>query len=459
MDITLNLTAVVLLLAANGFFVAAEFALVKARGFRIEAKAREGSAAARLTLKIQARLEAYLAACQLGITMASLGLGWVGEPAVAALLEPLFQRIGVPQSVLHTSAFIVGFLIFSSLHIVVGEQVPKTLAIRKAEPVSLWIAYPLQLSFLAAWPLNWLLNKAASSILAVFKVEAATHGDVLSSEEIQGLVATSRDHGGIESDQANMLHNLFAFDHRHVGRVMIPRSAVSTLDLSADPADNLRVIRDSRHSRFPVIDGSRDDAIAGLLLTKDVQRAMLDGDAEPWRDLQRLCREPLAVPESQRVPQLFQLMREQRAHMALVIDEYGMLAGIITLEDLLEEIVGEIQDETDQQDPSNSVQLLDDGRWEADGLLSLADMERATGLRVPADLDANTISGLFMERLTRMPQVGDEIEEPSYRLRVLSVVDRRAGRVAIDRLDEVDGATQAQVVGKDAALPSKDGVT
>ena len=157
-DVALSLVTVVLLLAANAFFVAAEFALVKARGFRLETFAVQGSGAARLTLRIRADLEAYLAACQLGITMASLGLGWVGEPAVAALLEPLFHRLGVPDAALHTVAFLTGFLLFSSLHIVVGEQVPKTLAIRRAEPVSVWVAYPLHAAYLTVYPLNWLLK-------------------------------------------------------------------------------------------------------------------------------------------------------------------------------------------------------------------------------------------------------------------------------------------------------------
>ena len=435
MNISLSLTAVVLLLAANGFFVAAEFALVKARGFRIETRAREGSASARLTLRIQANLEAYLAACQLGITMASLGLGWVGEPAVAALLEPMFRQLGMPDAMLHTTAFIVGFLIFSSLHIVVGEQVPKTFAIRRAEPVSVWVAYPLHLSYLAVWPLNWMLNKASGSILRLFNVEEAGHGEVLTGEEIKGLVETSRDHGEIKVDQANMLQNLFEFDQRHVGRVMIPRNAVDTLDLRNTPDENLRIIRDTEHSRFPVIDSSRD-AIIGILLSKDIQRALLDGEAEPWADLQRLCREPLVVPESQRVPQLFETMREQRAHMAFVVDEYGVLTGVVTLEDLLEEIVGEIQDETDDAEPLISVQVIGDRRWEADGFVSLADLERSIGLSVPAELDANTLSGVFMQRLGRIPTVDDEVEEQGYRLRVLSVLDRRVGRASIERLGE-----------------------
>lgn len=440
MDTYVSLIAVVLLLVANGFFVAAEFALVKARGFRIEGLAREGRVGARLTLHIQARLEAYLAACQLGITMASLGLGWVGEPAVAALLEPLFSTLGVPGPILHSSAFVVGFLVFSSLHIVLGEQVPKTFAIRQSEPVALWVAYPLHVAYLAVFPLNWLLNKTSSSLLSLFGVAEASHADVFSGEEIRDIVATSREHGEIQAGKADMLHNLFEFDLRQVGRVMIPRSAADCLDLSGDPAANLATIRDTGHSRFPVIDGAADDAIVGILLAKDLQKAMLSGQPEPWTDLRPYCRKPLVVPESQRIHKLFEIMRQKRAHMAFVINEYGNFEGLVTLEDLVEEIVGEIHDETDDVGSNYAVERVGDGLWHADGLTSLSDLERATGLSVSSELDANTLSGLFMARLARMPEVGDEIDEVGYRLLVLSIEERRVGRVEIARIgNDPDG--------------------
>jgi len=437
-DITINLFAVVLLLAINGFFVAAEFSLVKARGFRLESVAQGGSASARLTLHIQDNLESYLAACQLGITMASLGLGWVGEPAVAALLEPLFLTMGIPESVLHTAAFVVGFLIFSSLHIVVGEQVPKTFAIRRAEPVAVWCAYPLHAAYLLVYPLNWLLNVSSRSILSLFNVEEATHADVLSGEELKGLVQTSHEHGEIEHDKAGMLHNLFEFDQYSVGRVMIPRSSLNVLDVSAPPENNLAVLRDSGHSRFPVIDTSNGEEVLGIVLAKDLYTAVLSGDSEPWRNLRAFCRDPLMVPESQKVSNLFDSMRRNKAHMTFVIDEYGTLSGIVTLEDLLEEIVGEIQDETDvERDQATIIEIGTDS-WRADGLLSLTDIERAIGLRVPSELDANTLSGLFMQRLSRMPETGDCITEEEFRLTVESLIENRVGQVMIERLGDDD---------------------
>jgi CBS domain containing-hemolysin-like protein len=367
--------------------------------------------------------------------MASLGLGWVGEPAVAALLEPLFHWAGVPEPVLHTTAFLFGFLIFSSLHIVLGEQVPKTLAIRKAEPVSLWVAYPLRAAYLTVWPLNWLLNQASRSILRMLGVQEAPHAEVLSGEEIKGLVATSKEHGEIQEAKADMLRNLFEFDQRLVGRVMIPRGSVHALDVSAVPEETLEAIRQTVHSRFPVVDGANGDAIVGILLAKDIYAALMAGEVAPWTDLRRYCRPPLVVPESQKVVRLFDQMRANRAHMAFVVDEYGAFVGVVTLEDLLEEIVGEIHDETDAEGPAAVVRRLEDGRWEADGLVSLTDLERAVGLKVPVGLDANTLSGLCMQRLGRMPQAGDELTEAGFLLRVRTLEDRRVGLVSIDRLD------------------------
>ncbi len=441
MDNAGNLMLIVFLLAANGFFVAAEFALVKARGFRIESASSEGSAAASLTLRIQANIESYLAACQLGITMASLGLGWVGEPAVAAILEPLFWQMGLSEAMLHTSAFIVGFLIFSALHIVVGEQVPKTLAIRKAEPVSIWTAYPLHLCYLVVWPLNWLLSRATSLILSLFDVAEVSHVEVFSGDEIKGMVATSREHGEIHERQAAMLHNLFEFDQRRVGRLMIPINSVHVLDVNGDAGENLEIIRATDHSRFPLVDGNDNDALVGVVLAKDIHREVLNGAAEPWRDLEKFRRSAMIVPESQYVARLFDLMRAKRAHMACVVDEYGSFVGIVTLEDLLEEIVGEIEDETDDEKPHYGIRRVDDSNWEVDGLASLTDVEREIGLQVGDEIDANTIGGLLLRRLSRMPEKGDFIDEAGFRLLVLEHDGRRVVRLRVTRAETHFAAT------------------
>lgn len=434
MGTTMSLISVVILLATNAFFVAAEFALVKARGFRIDALAEQGNASAMMTQKIQQNLEAYLAACQLGITMASLGLGWVGEPTIAALLEPVLSSFGLSEAMVHTIAFLTGFLIFSSLHIIVGEQVPKTFAIRKPEAMSLMVAYPLHWSYIAVYPLNWMLNKASGWVLKQFGVEEAGHGDILTGDEIKGLVKSSHEHGEIEIGKARMLRNLFEFDERQVGRVMIPISSTYSLNVAGNVKENLKIIRESGHSRFPVIDSDNDDEIKGILLVKDIYNALLDGVKEPWSNLAKYCREPLVIPETQHVSKLFELMRERRAHMAFIVDEYGEFNGIVTLEDLLEEIVGEIHDETDTEENTIDIQNVADNQWEAYGLISITDLGHATGYHPEDTMDANTISGLFLQKLQRMPKVQDCIEDRGYKFCILTIEDHHIGRVTIEKI-------------------------
>ncbi len=431
----ITISVVILLLVLNGFFVAAEFALVKAKQFRIDARAEGGSSGARMTQRMQgADLEAYLAACQLGITMASLGLGWVGEPAVAAVLEPMFEAMGMPEALLHTVAFLIGFIIFSSLHIVIGEQVPKTFAIRKAEPVAVWCAYPLRAFYILMFPLNWLLNWASRAILSSFGVDEATHADVLTDDELRGLISLSKEHGSMSEKKAAMFSNLFAFDERMVGRVMIPGKDVKFLDLSAPPEESARILRETQHSRFPVLRAATENPF-GILLSKDLYVAMLSGDATPWQHLEDFCRDALVVPENLRIAKLFETMRSERAHMTFVVDEYGDFVGLVTLEDLLEEIVGDIADETDTAEVEYFCRETKGG-WEAHGLAPLADVQRATGLVVPTDLDANTLSGLFMQRLGRMPEEGDAIEESGFRLEVRAMKEYRVEQAYIEQLSE-----------------------
>lgn len=428
-----TLLLVVFLLVANGFFVAAEFALVKAKASRLDALAEEGSTRAALNHRIREELEAYLATCQLGITMASLGLGWVGEPAVAAVLEPLFRQIGMSEEALHTLSFLIGFVLFSALHIVVGEQVPKTFAIRKPEPVALWVSYPLEGFHRLTLPLSWLLNKACSAILGLFNVEQATHADVLSDSEIRGLIQVSEEYGNLDTDKAAMLHNLFEFNMRTVAEVMLPRGQVDFLDVAADPKSNARVMEETGHSRFPLIDGN-PDRLLGVVLAKDVFTAVLAGRSNPWTDLRSFVRAPLLVPETIPVKKLFDMMRLRRVHMACVVDEYGELIGVATLEDLLEEIVGDISDELDETVSQYAVREVENA-WEAHGLAPLSDVVRVTGLDVPDHIVANTLSGLFSVMLDRLPEQGDEVTLGFHRLTVLEMKDRHVEQVRIELVD------------------------
>ena len=421
------------LLAANAFYVAAEFALVKAKGFRIERASDNGSGAAKRTMHMQKHIEPYLANCQLGITMASLGLGWVGEPTVSALLTPLLAPLGLSDETLHTISFVLGFLVFSSFHIVIGEQVPKTWAIRKAETVSILIAYPLQVSYWLFFPLTWVLNKASRAILILIGISESSDGDVLSDEEIRTLVDVSTEHGKMQSDTAEMIHNVFEFDERSVASVMIPRIESDVLRADAPVLTNLQVMREKGHSRYPLVEGQNEDLL-GVVLMVDLTRALLAGKHEPWADLSSYLREPLVVPETQKVSRLFDQMRQERAHMACIIDEYGSFVGIVTLEDLLEEIVGEIADETDVTEQVFPVTKEGD-HWISHGLASLADVERLTDFSIPDSYRANTVSGLLMRKLRRIPEEGDFVEDQGYRFIVESLKGRRAERVRIDKTE------------------------
>lgn len=426
-----NLGIAVLLLIANAFFVAAEFALVKLKSFRIDTLADAGNKTAQLTRRIHKDLEPHLAACQLGITMASLGLGWVGEPTVAAILEPLLQPLGLPEKAMHSIAFLAGFIIFSSLHIVVGEQVPKTLAIREPEPVSLWVAYPLRGFYLMIFPLNWLLNAASAAILRVIGVAEASHGEILSGEEIRGLIEESEKHGNIESEKATMLNNLFQFDNRTVEEIMVPRGKVAHIDLQDSWEDQFVTLNKIEHSRFPVIDGGEHNLI-GILLAKDLYRKTLAEKIQLSTDsLRELVREPLVVPEFQQIGILFEMMKKSRNHMAVVIDEYGAFAGVVTMEDLLEEIVGEIADEMDQIS-DRTILNRKSNHWEADGWTQLNDIERALGIEFDEDVDANTLSGMFMYFLSRVPENRDSIETQGHRFTVESLNGRRVDLVKIE---------------------------
>jgi len=429
-----SILLILFLLAANAFFVAAEFAIVKVKGFRVNALVGDGSRMAALTQRILRNVESYLAACQLGITMASLGLGWVGEPTVAALLEPVLHNFHLAEQTVHTIAFISGFILFSALHIVIGEQVPKTFAIRKPEPVSLWIAYPLHWFYLVAFPLNWLLNTATRSLLRLFGVQEASHHEILTDDEIRGLIETSEEHGSMDSQKAGMLQNLFEFDTRTVEEIMVPRGRVAAIDLDDPWEIQSEVLSRIEHSRFPVMRGGPEN-LCGVLLAKDLYSEALQGNTDLSGRLEELVREASVVPETKKLGRLFERMRTDRQHMALVIDEYGTFTGIVTMEDLLEEIVGEIADELDQ-DLDDTVLIQDDESWRTDGWTALTDLSRALDITLDPDIDANTLSGLFMYRLGRVPKSGDRVVEQGYEFIVESMSGRRVNTTTIRKLPE-----------------------
>jgi CBS domain containing-hemolysin-like protein len=412
----LTIVAIVLLLAANAFFVAAEFAIVKVRGIRIETLAEQGSAVARMTLRILRNVEAYLSACQLGITMASLGLGWIGEPAVAALLEPLFRKLGIGDAALHTISFLLGFLIFSSLHIVVGEQVPKTFAIRKPEPVSLWIAYPLHAFFLVFFPLNWGLNWASRAILTALNVAEVSHHDVFSGEELRDLIDLSREHGMVGKQERDMLGGILDLAGVEVSEVMTHRKDMTSIDADAPPEQIFDQVVNSPYTRLPLWRGD-PDSIIGVLHAKDLLARVRSNPANlTGLDVAALATPPWFIPDTTALLHQLLAFRQRRSHLAFVVDEYGDLEGLVTLEDILEEIVGEITDEKDVE--TVGIESLPDGSVLLSGWVTVRDLNRQFGWKLPHE-EATTIAGLVIYEARMIPEVGQSFAFHGFRFEVL----------------------------------------
>jgi CBS domain containing-hemolysin-like protein len=411
-----SLLIALLLLAANAFYVAAEFALVKSRGYRIQAMVEDNCFGARLLQKMVANVEAYLACCQLGITMASLGLGWVGEPTVSALLRPLMEPMGMPESALHFTSFLIGFLVFSSLHIVIGEQVPKTLAIREPVPVSQWIAYPLHVSYLVLYPLNWLLNSASRSILRLLGVRESSHHEILTDVEIEHLVEESAEHGKLEEGQAEYIQNVFRFGELVVSDIMVHRTEIVTVNAGDPPEKIVDAVLKSEFTRIPLW-RDRPENIVGILHAKDLLRALKDADGDRSRiDIAAIARPPWFVPDIRPISEQLKAFRRRKTQLALVVDEYGEMMGIITLEDILEEIVGDIADEHDIVVPG--VRPLPDGSVNVDGGVPIRDLNRAMDWSLPVE-DATTIAGLVIHESRSIPEPGQSFTFHGFRFNVL----------------------------------------
>src|SRR5438876_7635980 len=411
----LNLALAVFLLAANGFYVASEFALVKSRGFRIDALAEERRFGAELLQRMLRNVEAYLACCQLGITMASLGLGWIGEPTVAALLEPLLIPLGMSERTLHFVSFLAGFLVFSSLHIVIGEQVPKTLAIRQPMPVSQWIAYPLYLSYLVFYPLNWLLNTASRGILSLFGVQESQH-DILTDSEIEGLVEESATYGGIESGEAEYIHNVFRFGDLAVSDVMVHRTAMMLINADLPPDELVREVLATEYTRIPLW-REKPENIIGVLHAKDLLRAIRASEGDTSHiNVSAIMLPPWFVPEMRPLSEQLKAFRRRKTHFALVVDEYGEVEGMVTLEDILEEIVGDISDEHDVV--VAGVRAQPDASVVVDGSVPIRDLNRAMDWHLP-DEEATTVAGLVIHEARSIPERGQSFTFHGFRFRVL----------------------------------------
>ena len=405
----------IFLIFANGFFVAAEFALVKVRSTQLEGQAEAGDRLAGLARSLLDHLDGYLSATQLGITLTSLGLGWVGEPAVSAALHPLFEMLEIGDEMSHRISLVLGFSMISFAHIVVGEVAPKSLAIARPVQVSKAVAPPMRLFYLVFYPALVVLNASSNALLRVVGVApAGTHSLAIPEEELARITAESAAEGHLSEGQGQMLSNVFAFRHRVAREIMVPRNRVHGIDIHEPLQPMIEQALQQGHSRFPVFDGDMDH-IVGVLHLKDLLRHRLDQLSAD--DIRELARPALFIPETLLAETLMHTMQKRRTHLAIVIDEYGGMAGVVTLEDALEELVGDIQDEYD--DEKDVAQPVADG-FELTGAILLADL--AILLEIPAPhSDADTLQGWLMEELERIPLVGDEARLGDWSIRVHEV--------------------------------------
>jgi len=426
--IALKLFAVVVLVLLNGFFVAAEFALVKVRESQIEPLAARGHRGAQAARRVIRNLDRSLSAAQLGITLASLGLGWIGEPVFAALLEPVMRWLQVESPPLrHSLAFAVGFTTITFLHITAGEQAPKWLAIQKAMPTALAVSRPLAWFCWAAYPFIWILNRASLWLLRQIGLEpAGEHEMTASEEELRLLFAANQKARGKVALGHNLVLNALDLRHRVAREVMRPRHEIVVLDTEATLAQCLDLAEKTRFSRFPLCERGQVDRSLGVVHIKDLYAMRLK--ARCGRDLLPAARRLIYVPEFARLERLLQVLLERKLHMALVVDEYGGTLGMVTLENIIEELVGQIQDEFDQEKPL--LHQTGEGVWSLDGALPLRHLEALTGEHL-SEGDVTTVNGWVTQRLGGFPKSGDTLAIGHHTLRVEELDGLRVARLTL----------------------------
>ncbi len=434
-EIGFKLLAVMLLVFLNGFFVATEFALVKVRATQLEPFAVRGHKRAKMALHLARNLDAYLSACQLGITLASLALGWIGHPVFADLLAPFYSLFEVESEKLqHTISVVVGFSVITFLHIVVGEMAPKSVAIRMAMPTTLWIAYPMRWFYLAMYPFIWALNHSALWLLRVAGIEPAHEGDAIHSEdELRLVLASSQKKLGDSRFSQDLVQNALDLRQRVARDVMRPRQEITVLDTQTEIAECLDVAEKSRYSRFPLCDEGDLDRTLGVIHIKDL--FAMRHTARTGVDLLTATRKVIYVPETARLEKLLRMFLDRKLHLAIVVDEYGGTVGLVTLENIVEELVGQIQDEFDQEKPL--LTRASETSWEVAGALPLHELEELVGASLHTE-GVTTTSGWVTHKLGGFPKVGDTVNVGNSDLRVEEMDGTRVARLRVSRKATTD---------------------
>ena len=422
---SLHILAALVLVFVNGFFVAAEFALVKVRESRLDEMVRKRRPFAGTARWLMKRLDASLSACQLGITMASLGLGWIGEPALARLLRPVLLGIGLQSEILiHAVAFTIAFTAITAGHLVLGEQAPKIFAIRRPEPVLLWFALPLKIFYFISYPFMVSLNATTRVILRLAGIGSASdHEKAHSEEEIRALLSQSQQQGELTRSEHRLLNAIFEFDDLVCRQIMIPRNDIVFMEVNQPLSECIKLAKRTKHSRYPVCQTSLDKVV-GVVHIKD----LIGVSTEESVGVRTIMRPPHFVPETIPVSRLMRQMQATHQHMAFVMDEYGTVIGTVTLENVIEQIVGSVEDEFDIADP----EIVPDGpdQYIVHGSTPLEHISKELNIHIESE-DVDTFSGALTEKAGRILKPGDQMELAGAAAEVLEVKGSRAVRIRV----------------------------
>jgi CBS domain containing-hemolysin-like protein len=430
----LNLFVALVLVALNGFFVAAEFALVRVRESRIVQLEQEGSARANVVHDALRDLDAYLSVCQVGITVASLGLGWVGEPAVSHLIAPVLEQIGITsERFVSIIAVALGFAVITYAHLVFGEQAPKYYSIQRAERVSLWISRPLKVFMFLFRPLVWLVNASTNFVLRPWGIRLGEEMEAHSEEELRIMISSAVSSGELEPEEQDYLNNVFDFGDTVAREIMVPRPDIEALPHDAPLPDLVEKAAFGRYTRYPVYEEDLDHVL-GAVHIKDLFRAAREEPAD--FDIRPLIRDCLVVPENKPIEQILREFQRRKLQMAIVIDEWGSVEGLITIEDVLEEIVGEIQDEFDEAEPA--IEEIGDDVYAVDGRIPITEVNEYFNVNLPHE-DFDTIGGFVLGSLGRPPEPEDTVEADGVVLHVKSVDGPRVSMLTLRRNADAAG--------------------
>jgi CBS domain containing-hemolysin-like protein len=431
----LGIVVAIFLVILNGFYVAAEFALVKIRVTKVDELIQEGNRRAVDVKEILSKLDAYLSVCQLGITLASLALGWIGEPAISRVLQPAFSYLNIPEVYIHLISIMIGFTLITVLHIVFGETVPKYYAIRKNEVTTLGLVIFLKVSYTLFYPVVYVLNGISNAVLRRIGVDPSEVDALHSEEELRMIVSASHAGGMIDAIESELIDNVFEFSETMAREVMVARKEMVCFYLDDTEETVLKVVEECNHARYPICDGDKDNVV-GIVhireLFKDIQKKTFD--LRKYRD------NVLIVPESISISLLFQSMRSKKMHMAVVADEYGGTAGLLTLEDIIEEIVGDIYDE--HETVEREIVKMNETTYEINGLTNVEDVAEALDLAI-GEHEEDTIGGYIFGQLGRKPRTGDVITIGHYECRVSQTAGTRIVKIVAQRILDQTEAKQA----------------